>query len=60
MGTLDIKDLILLLLRDNLRIETNHVDGRVEIAIKFAGEVIDKDFIDYSDVVRVVYEKERH
>jgi len=43
------------LARTYLGIKVEHTnDDRVEIALTCCGDVVDFDFIDYSDVVRVV------
>lgn len=37
-----------------LRLKIEDEDGRIKISLMFEDEVIDYDFIDYKDVVRVV------
>ena len=41
-------------LKQHLKIETKHTNGRLEILLKLDGETISSDFIDYSDVFRVI------
>jgi len=39
---------------ERLSIETLHGNGRIEIRLKLGERVLSSDFIDYSEVVRVV------
>jgi hypothetical protein len=41
-------------LKQNIKIETGHKDNRLVIILKWGDEVISSDFIDYSEVVRIV------
>jgi hypothetical protein len=37
-----------------LRLKIEHEDGRIKVCLMFEDNVIDYDYIDYSEVVRVV------
>jgi hypothetical protein len=41
-------------IKQRLEIETKHTKGRLEIILKLDGEYVSSDFIDYTDVFRVV------
>jgi hypothetical protein len=41
-------------LKEMLSIRTEHVDGRIQISLFWGDEKFSSDFIDYSDVVRIV------